>query len=486
MTELALRNSRLDKRYEILELLGRGSYAEIWSARDDLAFPGSPHSMVAVKALNVFMQNDLDAELERTLIDNFQNEAAALDRVRHPNIVSRLGHGTARDLGGVIFHYLILEYLPGGDLARLVRKGPLAPERLLELAGQVCTALAHAHARGVIHRDIKPQNLLLTADLRTVKIADFGVARFSDASTPVTRVGTNIYAPPEHSPLALETGSSDAHGELTPAADIYSLAKSVYVLLTGESPRPFAGNPISSLPPSAAGEWWAPRVLPVLSRATRGEPSMRHRSVDEFWADLRSALSAEAEEETAVAARPAPAAESQETQPAPPQRPTFMSSAQMRGVRAETVKSSAATAGPRRLWPAMTQKPKPQPELPKSTPAAAMRHESRPTASRRKSRKKATRAAAVVLGLAAFLGVLYGTNVVIRSGGVLSGLFIFSKTAVATQDVNVRKEPRADSARVGSVARGARVRIVNSSDNWYEIEADGLKGWINGKFLQLD
>ncbi len=115
MRELSLNNSRLDKRYDIREQLGRGSYAEIFVARDTLASPQSPHTLVAIKALNVFLQDDLDLDLERTLVENFQNEAVALDRVRHPNIISRLGHGTARDLQGTVFHYLVLEYLEGGE-----------------------------------------------------------------------------------------------------------------------------------------------------------------------------------------------------------------------------------------------------------------------------------------------------------------------------------------------------------------------------------
>src|SRR5215468_4532630 len=114
MRELSLNNCRLDKRYDILEQLGRGSYAEIYVARDVLASTNSPHSTVVIKALNVFLQDDLDEGLERTLIENFQNEALALDQVRHPNIISRLGHGTARDLKGTTFHYLVLEYMPGG------------------------------------------------------------------------------------------------------------------------------------------------------------------------------------------------------------------------------------------------------------------------------------------------------------------------------------------------------------------------------------
>ena len=132
MKELVLNNSRLDKRYDIREPLGRGSYAEIYLARDILASHQSPHSQVVIKALNVFLQDDLDDALERTLVENFQNEAVALDRVRHPNIISRLGHGTARDLNGAVFHYLVLEYLPGGDLQNLVKKEKVTIKKVLD------------------------------------------------------------------------------------------------------------------------------------------------------------------------------------------------------------------------------------------------------------------------------------------------------------------------------------------------------------------
>src|SRR5687767_14736472 len=125
MRDLSLNNCRIDKRYDVVDNLGRGSYAEIFVARDTLASLQSVHSMVVIKALNVFLQDDLDADLERTLVENFQNEAIALDRVRHPNVISRLGHGTARDLNGTVFHYLVLEYLAGGDLARFCRQKSL-------------------------------------------------------------------------------------------------------------------------------------------------------------------------------------------------------------------------------------------------------------------------------------------------------------------------------------------------------------------------
>jgi len=120
MAELKLQQSRLDGRYDILECLGRGSYAEIYVAHDNAASDGAPETVV-IKALNMFLQEDPDEALEHTLIENFQNEAVALDRVRHPNIISRLGHGTAIDLAGTTFHYIVLEYLSGGDMAALSR-----------------------------------------------------------------------------------------------------------------------------------------------------------------------------------------------------------------------------------------------------------------------------------------------------------------------------------------------------------------------------
>src|SRR5438046_8872767 len=163
MTELKLLQCRLDGRYDVEECLGRGSYAEIYSAYDRSA-TDEQFRQVVIKALNVLLQGYQDPELERTLIQNFQNEAVALDRVRHPNIISRLGHGTAIDFSGTAFHYIVLEYLGGGDMSALRHRELLNLKRALVYLQQVCAGLAHAHERGVIHRDIKPQNLLLTED----------------------------------------------------------------------------------------------------------------------------------------------------------------------------------------------------------------------------------------------------------------------------------------------------------------------------------
>src|SRR5574341_120650 len=161
MAELKLENSLVDNRYEVFERLSRGSFAEIFVAHDREA--GGME--VVIKALNTSLQGTPDADLERTLVENFQNEAVALDTVRHPNVILRLGHGTAADLRGTPFHYLALEYMPGGDLLKLCRNcqnNALPLSEALFYFKQACEALAHAHGKGIIHRDLKPNNLLLS------------------------------------------------------------------------------------------------------------------------------------------------------------------------------------------------------------------------------------------------------------------------------------------------------------------------------------
>src|SRR5215208_7488486 len=265
MSELKLQQCRLDGRYDVLDCLGRGSYSEVYVARDAAAQGEAPR-LVVIKALNTHLQGMPDPELERTLVENFRNEAVALDRVRHPNIISRLGHGTAIDLQGRTFHYLVVEYLPGGDLQTLILRHPLPLDGALFYLEQVCKGLAHAHKHGVIHRDIKPQNLLLTADQHTIKIADFGVAKIEAAEGMITRVGTEIYAAPEHHPHAatgpLDTASlAPRKVQLTPAADIYALAKTTYMLLTGEAPRRFSRRPLTEMPAEFAAHEWSAYVI---------------------------------------------------------------------------------------------------------------------------------------------------------------------------------------------------------------------------------
>jgi serine/threonine protein kinase len=294
-----LENSVVDDRYLVDRCLGRGSYAEIFLAYDQRR----EEPLVIIKALNTSLQGTPDPELEQTLVENFQNEAIALDRVRHPHIIQRLGHGTAADLEGVPFHYLVLEYMPGGDLWSLCRKRPVGLDEALSYFQQVAEALAYAHSQRVIHRDIKPNNLLLSADRRVLKIADFGVAKMThDDASEITRVGTNVYAPPEHHP---DVRADDLNEKLTPSADVYSLAKTIYTAMTGRAPRQFSREPIKELPVELAAEAWSGALLDVLSKATASRVADRYQSVEGFWEGfaqvrLAGAVSREVDDEATI------------------------------------------------------------------------------------------------------------------------------------------------------------------------------------------
>jgi serine/threonine-protein kinase len=278
--ELRLENSIVDDRFQVETCLGRGSYAEIFLAYDSARYD----EPVIIKALNSSLQGTPDPDLERTLVQNFQNEAIALDKVRHPHIIRRLGHGTAADLRGTPFHYLLLEYMPGGDLLSLCRHNPFGLSEAINYFKQVAEALAYAHRQQVIHRDIKPNNLLLSEDHSIVKIADFGVAKMElDDSVEITRVGTNVYAPPEHHP---DTPTGGVEEKLTPSADIYSLAKTIYTAMSGQAPRQFARQQITSLPAALAREPWGDALLEVLKKATALRPADRYQSVQEFWGEF--------------------------------------------------------------------------------------------------------------------------------------------------------------------------------------------------------
>jgi serine/threonine protein kinase len=520
MTELKLQQCRLDGRYDVVECLGRGSYAEIYVARDTAAAIGEPQTVV-IKALNLLLQGVPDAELERTLIENFQNEAVALDRVRHPNIINRLGHGTAIDLAGVTFHYLVLEYLPGGDMGALCRRQPLPLNRALFYLEQVCAGLAHAHECGVIHRDIKPQNLLLTADSETVKIADFGVAKLEASEGAITRVGTNIYAAPEHNPL-VQTGPLDpsllneTQQQLTPAADIFSLAKTTYTLLAGEAPRRFSHREISELPEAIANQSWASSVLRVLRKATQSNPAARYQTVPDFWADLADAalpptqpLNPRPDSD----ARRRPSASRNETATKAPPRPTFntsqlfdLSTLQQSGVaRPRIVVSMPRTKAEDQQL--AEQKPRQKAEQ-----ILAEMPDEKPKENRRagsSSRKAALagrglRALTAALIIVLFAGMLIATNyyvskrraqVAAPSGNGTPS--VVGREAKTTTDVNLRPDPSTNNNAVGLAEQGSRVRVLSVSNNWYEVQvieharvkinpASPDKGWIHKRFLDIN
>jgi serine/threonine protein kinase len=511
MRELALNKCRLDGRYDITEPLGRGSYAEIYIARDRMASPQSPHNTVVIKALNVFLQNDLDTDLERTLVENFQNEAIALDRVRHPNIISRLGHGTARDLRGTVFHYLVLEYLSGGDLARRCREKSLTLSQALNYLEQVCAGLGNAHKNNIIHRDIKPQNLLLTSDCETVKIADFGVARVNQSDSPITRVGTNVFAPPEHSPLLAGNDDAFTYKELTPAADIYSLAKSAYVLITCESPRFFSNQPVTELPFETRKEDFADDLLKILNKATQNNPADRHQNVIDFWSDLAKLKKYTDDNEfsTKLAPKfqlsPQPHVARGYT-PIAPQKPSFNTSRdlKLKNFPIAEKPSPVISLDTRRNYiplqnpsdnEQLKKNPEPQPIFVENENSVFENEVIKP----KKNRKFLKRAATFVILLGLFAGVLFATHSYLKGIGILPnmGTLFGSKNGTANTDVNLRSGPNANSDRIGFVTKNSRIRIVNSQNNWYEIDVieqgrieenqnSVNHGWVNGRYIDAE
>ncbi len=536
MRELSLANCRLDKRYDVERELGRGSYAEIFVAHDIMASPTSPHRCVVIKALNVFLQNDLDPDLERTLVENFQNEAVALDRVRHPNIISRLGHGTARDLKGTVFHYLVLEYLEGGDLQKAARTGNLSFKQSFKYLEQVCAGLRHAHRHNIIHRDIKPQNLLLTKDRETVKIADFGVARINLSDTPITRVGTNIYAPPEHSPLNFDENGHMTVASLTPAADIYSLAKSVYTLITGEAPRMFANQQINELPLTWRDKEWSEDLRRVLAKATESDPRARQQSVDEFWHDLEPVRRIAYDMETLTGVRP----NLHETpqphvargySPLTPQQPRFDTSRELKlkdafgpssiadgGLRIadSPVRRAEIQIGADPKYPAWDPSSRrgetvANPAEPNGAelnlgaeaernPQSAIRDPQSDIRNPRSAiRILGRRFAVFAILLIIFAGGLYGTSAFLRSRGILPAISnpFAAKTGHANTDINLRPEPNANNDPIGLVTKDSKVRIIKTQNNWYQVDVleQGRerdtplatnRGWLNGKYVDLD
>lgn len=529
MKELKLQQCRLDNRYDVKECLGRGSYAEIYMARDIAVASDHPHSVVVIKALNVLLQGTSDEELDRTLVENFQNEAVALDRVRHPNIINRLGHGTAIDLAGTTFHYMVIEYLSGGDLSARCRKQPLPVDEVLFYLEQVCAGLSHAHHCNVIHRDIKPHNLLLTSDGKTVKIADFGVAKLEATEGAITRVGTNVYAPPEHNPLLhtaqLDLGTSSLAGaHLTPAADIYSLAKTTYTLLVGEPPRRFSHQQISSLPDSIASQSWAPSVLRVLERATLEKPSRRYQTVTAFFEEFSDAIRSsnpisgqppgsmlrEVSSDRLTTVTPMTAVE------APP-RPRFDSKA---GVEKFASNGNGGGSHPRivvqvgPLGQAMPPAPL-VPNQPASEILAAMsdrpgtKKQAQPKANEWTS-SRSMRFLVAFLLILAFAGMLWATHNYFRGRIPLWGSRPSSsapgntantdmgREGVTITDVNLRPDPGVSNSPIGMAEAGSRVRVLNVNNNWYEVQIlehgrapanDNLnsdRGWVNKRYLKLD
>jgi hypothetical protein len=226
----------LDGRFELVELLGSGGVAEVWRARDM-----TTDAPVAIKRLLPQLASD------RQVRRRFLREADVVRRLDHPNIGRLLGTG---EDGGRPF--LAMELVDGEDLGRrLERRGRLSPQESFAIAHAVASALAHAHARGVVHRDVKPQNVLLAG--ADVKLVDFGLAR---VETLASMTGSSLlWGSPEYMAPELFT-----RGRADPRTDIFSLGVLMHEMLAGRlpwkdgrSPMRIAGGP-EDLPTVALGQ----------------------------------------------------------------------------------------------------------------------------------------------------------------------------------------------------------------------------------------
>jgi beta-lactam-binding protein with PASTA domain len=261
----------LGGRYRLVELLGQGGMATIYRARD-----GQLERDVAVKVLRPEYGNDPD------FFARFRQEAQSAASLNHPGVVAVYDYGTDE-----VGPYIVMELVDGEDLATIIRRtGALPARQAARIAAQAARAIAAAHERGFVHRDIKPGNILVTRDGR-VKVADFGIARAlaeSSLTMPGTTLGSVHYFSPEQ-----------ARGELAaPASDIYSLGIVLFELLTGQ--RPWRGDTAAAIatarlsgvvPSPSAVKAGIPPVLEAITRR-----ALAPRPEDRFAAaaDMAEAL----------------------------------------------------------------------------------------------------------------------------------------------------------------------------------------------------
>ena len=265
--------------YRLLERVGEGGTAEVYRAEHP------DRGACAFKVLRERLRGD------PTVVKRFLREAGYGSRVVHAGVVRTYDFGEADGL-----YYLALEWASGEPLADFLhREGPLAPEDAIALVRQLADALGAAHAAGIIHRDLKPENIMYDPRTRTVKLLDFGIAR--DAELPpeerLTRtgffVGTLQYVAPE----ALS-------GELVDGrADIYSLAKIAYYMLTGRhphdgrSPRELFQQLLSGKPKplsDASDRKFPPALEAAIMKGLARQPGDRQPTVDAFAGELEAAL----------------------------------------------------------------------------------------------------------------------------------------------------------------------------------------------------
>jgi beta-lactam-binding protein with PASTA domain/predicted Ser/Thr protein kinase len=265
----------LGQRYEIQGVLGQGGMAKVFKGRDTVL-----GREVAVKVLSPQFVTDAQ------FVTRFRREAQAAAALNHPNIVSVFDTGDQGDI-----HYIVMEYVEGRTLRDAIRSdGPLMPERAAEIADAVAKALSAAHEKGLVHRDIKPGNIMITNG-GEVKVMDFGIARTATGDTltqTAAVLGTASYLSPEQ-----------AQGEpVDPRSDIYSLGCVLYEMLTGRPP--FTGDsPVAiaykhvrddPVPPSRLNGDIPRDLEAVVMKSMAKNPANRYQTADELRQDLGRVL----------------------------------------------------------------------------------------------------------------------------------------------------------------------------------------------------
>jgi eukaryotic-like serine/threonine-protein kinase len=267
------------ERYELEELVGTGGMSSVYRAHDRLL-----ERDVALKVLHQQFVADTD------YVERFRREARSVAQLSHPNIVTVIDRGEQDGR-----QFIVFEYINGENLKALVeREGPLSEEDAVRLALQIARALGFAHDNGLVHRDVKPQNVLLNGDGQA-KVTDFGIARSLDVKGGLTQTGTVMGTSDYIAPEQARGSRVDAQ------SDIYSLGAVLYELLTGEVPFPgdnfvaVAMRHINEPPPSVRERRpdVSPRLDALIRRAMAKEPRDRFGSMDELCAELNACLSPE-------------------------------------------------------------------------------------------------------------------------------------------------------------------------------------------------